>query len=72
MWPFPLPGVQSGLGKSIKLLLSDASSYWPEKSFDEERINQASATNTCFTSNWCCGQNIWHRPMKFWHKKRQT
>ena len=28
-----IPGVQSGLGKSIKLLLSDASSHWPGKSF---------------------------------------
>ena len=54
---------------------SICSSNWSkmrEKSFDEKRINRASATNTCFTSNWCCGQNIWHRTVKFWHKKRQT
>ena len=43
-----------------------------ENTVDEKWINWASATNTCFTSNWCCGQNIWHRPMKFLHKKRQT
>ena len=35
-------------------------------SFDEKGIHWASATNTCFTSNW------WHRPMKFWHKKLKT
>ena len=28
--------------------------------------------NTYLTSNWCCGQTTWPRPMKFWHKKRQT
>ena len=42
---------------------------YEKNDFDEKGINWASAMNTCFTSNWCCGQNIWPRPMKFWHKK---
>ena len=34
--------------------------------------NQAQAVNIHFTSNWCYGQTIQLRSMKFWHKKTSS
>ena len=40
------------------------------KEFDDEnRIYWATSVNTCYSLNWCCGQTIHLKPMKFGHKK---
>ena len=43
-----------------------------KNSFGKLRLIWAISEKACFSSNWCCGQSIKLRPIKFLYKKRQT
>ena len=38
---------------------------------NQNYVKRASPLNAHFTSNWCCGQDNWPKPMKFLHKKSE-